>query len=185
MLIVALLSLTACTKYENGQKVETNETKAEETSTKEEPKKENETPKVDTTEKDSLVENVKTAIHKEFGQKNDFNKEDSIIELTNEDGLIKAKVYGSDNVSTQAIKEGMWIDVSNTLKRLKDEKDINHIDFLLVTPLQDQYGKATDEIVMTLSFPRETLDKIDWNNFMWKNIPEISEDYFEHPVLSK
>jgi hypothetical protein len=133
-------------------------------------------------------ENVaKTVVHKVFGDKNSYDNKDSIVQLTfnKDNGNLFIAVFAHDNLTEKMIKEGMWMDVSNVLKSLKDNKDIKNISFNIVMPLQDAYGNSSNETVMKLTFSESTRSKINWDNFLWSNIPKIAEDYWEHPVVRK
>ncbi|MFS0783220.1 hypothetical protein [Bacillus sp. 1P06AnD] len=138
-------------------------------------------------EASSLDNKVKKAIHKAFGKENSFDKKDSIlgINYNKETGFILVKVYGSDNLTTNMIRKGMWMDVRDTLELLKDEDDLKMIDFNIVFPMQDQYGQESNDIIMKLSFSKETIDKINFDNLLTDNIPTIADSYWQHPALNK
>lgn len=194
--LIVTVILGGCVRYENGKPVDSAEPAKEEKKVEEatEPTKETKKEEVKTENKEqkesqpvSLEDKVKSAVHKAFGKENDFNKKDSILELNyNKDlGYILVRVYGSDNFSSNMIKKGMWMDVESSLKKLKEEKDIQTIEFNIVFPMEDQYGNSSDDNVMKLSLSRETLDKINWANFDYNNLPNVADEYWEHPAFSK
>lgn len=133
-------------------------------------------------------ENIaRKVFHKEFGDKNSYDKKDSIIDLLfeKENGLLSIEVYGQDNITEKLMKEGMWIDTANALKDLKDNADIKDINVLIAMPLQDKFGKNSTEVVMNMTFPLDVRNKINWDNFIFSNIPNIADNYIEHPVIQK
>lgn len=83
------------------------------------------------------------------------------------------------------IKTSIWIKVTYVLEDLSKEEDIKNINFGIVFPMQDQYGKESNDTVMTLTFSRETIDKIDFGNFQHDNIPNVADEYWHHPVFNK
>lgn len=138
-------------------------------------------------ENNSIENKVKKAVHKSFGEKNDFDKKDSIVELSfnKDNGYLSVQVFGQDSLTTNMIKTSMWIEVTDVLDDLSKEEDIKNINFGIVFPMQDQYGKESNDTVMTLSFSRETIDKIDFGNFQHDNIPNVADEYWHHPVFNK
>jgi hypothetical protein len=45
--------------------------------------------------------------------------------------------------------------------------------------------KMKSETVMKITYAKETMDKINWNNFLTDNVPVVANDYWEHPAISK
>jgi hypothetical protein len=127
------------------------------------------------------------AVHKAFGATNSFDKGDSIVELNfnKDNGFLNIKVFAQDNFTENLIKKGMWMNAATVLKELKDNQEIKTVYIGVVYPLQDAYGKSSNDQVMKMTFGPETRSKINWDNFMWNNIPKIAEGYWEHPVVRK
>lgn len=134
----------------------------------------------------SVIDEVSEAVHKQFGDKNTFNNEESIIGISyNKDNEISIKVFGRDNPSKNLIKKGMWKDIADTLADLKDHTDINNIAFNIVFPMKGKNGNTSNDIVMKASFDRDTLDQINRDNPPSDNIPNTADDYWEHPSFKK
>lgn len=53
------------------------------------------------------------------------------------------------------------------------------------TDLIDIYGNERVDEVITIKFTPETLDKINYQNVLVKNIPLIADVWREHPALNK
>lgn len=128
---------------------------------------------------------IKDVIYEVFDEENDFDGSNSVKEFSFDENSnhLELFVYGKDNL--WMIKEGMWMDIAEVLQKLKEEYElINSANFTIVFPLQDQYGNESHDAVMTANFPKDVLDKINFSNFMYENIPNIAEDYWEHPALN-
>ena len=102
-----------------------------------------------------------------------------------ENGVLTVQALGHDNFTEAMIKKGMWMDVHDSLKDLKDNQDIKTITVSVLFPMQDAYGNSSDDAVMKMTFGPETRSKINWENFTWSGIPKIAEDYWEHPYFRK
>lgn len=135
----------------------------------------------------SVKQIVTSAVHSAFGDKNDFNHKDSIKKVIyNEDlGYVNVMVYGKENLTNNLTKKGMWMSTTNALKKIKSDKRIKSIDFNIYYPLQDVYGNSSDNIVMKISFSRETIDKINFKNFLFDDIPNVADKYWEHPAFNQ
>lgn len=101
------------------------------------------------------------------------------------DKIVLITAEAKENVSANYTKKGMWIDTISILKDLKNEKNISEIAFFYKYPLVDQYGNEKKDNVMKITLNRETLDKINYDNFLHNNLPKVANQYWEHPALSK
>ncbi|EJS04904.1 hypothetical protein [Bacillus mycoides] len=79
----------------------------------------------------------------------------------------------------------MWTDTVSILKDLSNEKNISEITFFYKYPLIDAYGNEKKDTVMKINLNRDTLDKINFDNFSYDNLPKISNQYWEHPTFNK
>lgn len=118
--------------------------------------------------------------HKAFGEKNAYDQTDSVVDLNfnSDNGFLLIKVFAQTD-----LKRSMWLGVNNALKALKDRTDIKTVAFQLMLPLQDKFGKITVSNVMKLEFSPETRNQIVWETFDWRKIPDIAENYWEHPAI--
>jgi len=134
----------------------------------------------------TVEEKLKKAVHKGFNEKNSFDDGDSIIAINNneEEKFVLVKVYGRDNLTTNMIKKGMWMGTADVLQEMKDMDEIETVDFNIVFPMQDKYGETSDDIVMKFSFSKETRERINWENFVTDNLPEIADSYWQHPAFN-
>ncbi|KAB2337670.1 hypothetical protein F7731_08745 [Cytobacillus depressus] len=176
LLLMAAALLTGCQKYSGGEPV--NKPKEEklkvEEIKKEEPKKEL-----------TLEDKVTAALHKGFGKK--FNDKDSVQEIkaikgVDESARVNVKVYAKDSIG---MKTTMLNSITSTLKELQNENEIETIFFMIIFPLVDQYGNSEDGTIAKVEISKETLDKINFKNFVYNQIPNIADEYWEHPAVSK
>ena len=128
--------------------------------------------------KSSTEEDLRKAIVKVVGKENleTFN-----YVSDNNFALIKFK--GSENLSSKMTVKGMYMDISNVLKGI--QKDINvNVDINVTYPLQDSYGNISEDIVIKATFNNETIKKINFDNFDYNNIPSIADEWWSHQALN-
>lgn len=82
-------------------------------------------------------------------------------------------------------RKKMWIDTVDILKPLSDIEGTENISIEWLYPFKDDYGNTKDQRIMLLHFNKETLSKINWSGFNKDDIPNVADEYFEHPALSK
>jgi uncharacterized membrane protein YkoI len=137
----------------------------------------------------STEDKIKAALqaNNTFDKTNDFNNKSSIIDFNynKDNGFVFARVYGHDGLTTNFIKKGMWINTTDLLKRIKPMKEVKEIAINITFPMQDAYGKKSNDTIMKLRFKRETINKIDFNNFLTTNIPVVADEYWQHPSFNK
>ncbi|MDP1457975.1 hypothetical protein Q8G37_16140 [Bacillus wiedmannii] len=89
------------------------------------------------------------------------------------------------NLTNATDKILVWNDTTNILKELDKEKKIQKIIFVWKAELTDTYGNKKTEPVVKMNIDRETIDKINFDNFLYKNLPTVVSDYWQHPALAK
>lgn len=130
---------------------------------------------------------ARAVVYKAMGEKNSYDGGDQIVALNynNDNGFLLIRVFAKDNLTEKMIKQGMWMDAHDILKGLEGNKEIKTVAVNFVLPLQDAYGKQSNDIVMKMEFSAETRNKIVWENFTWSGIPKVAENYWEHPIIRK
>ena len=71
------------------------------------------------------------------------------------------------------------------LKGIANEKEISEIAFFWQFETVDPYGTKKVDNVMKIIFNRETIDKINFSNLIFENIPKTATTYWEHPSLKR
>ncbi|MCC2351993.1 hypothetical protein [Bacillus pacificus] len=135
----------------------------------------------------TLEDKVKKLTNKKFGEKKveSVKVNDNLGTEDPNDKIVLITTEAKENISANYTKKGMWIDTISILKDLKDENNISEIAFFYKYPLVDQYGNEKKDNVMKITLNRETLDKINYDNFLHDNLPKVANQYWEHPALSK
>jgi hypothetical protein len=122
---------------------------------------------------------VLEAVNKNFAK-----SDENTIDYSPANKSVVIRCIGSDNLSNDWIKKGMWIDIEDTLKEARD-LDFEEVEFNILFPLVDTYGNSSNEVVMKAGFSKEVLRKINWENFISDNIPKVASSYWEHGALSR
>lgn len=131
-----------------------------------------------------LEKDVIEIINNTLGETNNLDKS-TVESVEVSEDKIAISLNGSDNVTNNAVKEMMWMDSAKILELIEEESGSKDISVNWQFPLVDTYGNETDEVVMSFDLDRETLNKINWENFSSDNIPNISKNYYEHAAFNK
>jgi|GEM_PF-1916413 len=102
-----------------------------------------------------------------------------------EDGeIILIYLKGKDNFTVNMIRDGMLLQARDILAYLHGRNDISEICIFWSLPLTDAYGNTTESNVMKLALEKDSLQRINFDNFDWNNFPDIADSYYEHAALS-
>jgi len=55
---------------------------------------------------------------------------------------------------------------------------------LTPTQLIDNLGNTSEEIVVWATYPADTVSKINWDNFLFKNVYDIASSHKFHPAFN-
>ena len=100
-------------------------------------------------------------------------------------GVISIKFNINDNLNINYIRDGALMD-SNKLFKLfytKYSEKVSVVQMMGFYPLSDAYGNEEEVIVLEIKLKKETADKINWDNFDWRNLKTIADYYYIHPAL--
>ncbi|GIO33207.1 hypothetical protein J2TS6_43480 [Paenibacillus albilobatus] len=124
-----------------------------------------------------------SVISQVFGDINDFNNEKSLKSLSFNENTknVTVKIYGKDNLTKNLVKKSMWLNITETLKLLNKNDQFNNIQFIMLFPLTDIYGNKTYDPVMKISLSKNTRSKVNYDEFIFSNIPKIADSYWESP----
>lgn len=160
------------TKVQEEKQTEEKQDKQEQTNEKSQDKENNEEVKV------STEEVLKNEIEKVV--------EEERIELFNyvpDNNYALIKFKGGDNITSNMTVKGMYMDISNILKEIQNDVDVN-VDINVTYPLQDAYGNVSDYTVIKATFNNETIKKINFENFNYNDIPSIADEWWNHNALN-
>jgi len=117
--------------------------------------------------------------------KNNNSKKKVIEKIEATDISLNLTLNASDNFTLDMMKRGMWMDSIKILEPLSKVNNIKQINVDWQLPLVDKYGNEKDAAVMKFSIDKATLEKINWDNFLTENFPEVVNSYDEHPALNE
>lgn len=117
-------------------------------------------------------------------------KKDRIVELDVTDlesgnKSVYLKLNASENFTNNMTKKAMWMESIKILEPISKLEKVDGVIIHWLFPLVDQYGNEKDSQVMMFSIERETLDKINWDDFLTDNLQNVVSDYYEHPAFNE
>ncbi|MGL5613827.1 hypothetical protein, partial [Cetobacterium sp.] len=89
------------------------------------------------------------------------------------------------NYSKKAMIDATAITVTDLLsfisknEELKNEIEMITINF--ITKFVNNYGNETEEVAVSYFFTKDKINKINFDNFNWKNLPKVADSYYVHP----
>ena len=128
---------------------------------------------------DAKIENV---VYDTLGKKSNTKK----------DRIHKVEIYGdvanvwlnaNENLSTDLTKKGMWKDTVKLIEKAADIAEIELFQIVWMYDFTDKFGNASEGKIMSLDFPRETIDKINFDNVDYNRAPDIADNFWEHGAL--
>lgn len=133
-----------------------------------------------------LTESGKAERNIEIGALKALGHETEIRKINLDEGKIWIDYIASDNLTTNLTRRGILSDTVDLVKELSSviNQDVNEIVVEAYLTLVDQYGKESLSKVAMITISRETWEKINWDNFLTDNFPDIADTYWQHPTLS-
>lgn len=160
----------------------------------EEQKKKNATNIVETDSEQVTDESVQLSVEVDAVSKNKALLTDIAKKIYGKDNFVKLEyVYGVNVAAVNIRREGspnsvktlFLDDTTKLLKNVIKVKGLEGVQVIVMSPLKDTYGNVAEEKVLSINISRNTMDKINFDNFNYKDIPNIADDYWEHPLFSK
>ena len=188
ILIVAIIVIGAI-----GNAVEGDEKKSSEDKSKQEvsaqPKEKSEEPAKEDVKKEEApktpVERATAFINKEFKDKTNTDKA-RIVSIGESNDAFEIVLNGDDNFTTNMMRTGMLSKSADVFEEVSKYEDVTTKDLSIgwMMTLVDQYGNENEQRVLNIRLSKETLAKINWDNFNYDNFENIAETYFIHPALT-
>lgn len=97
----------------------------------------------------------------------------SSIEFDEDEKILMATVKGKDGWSEKSIGLGFYEDSTTVYRELSKDERIEEIWLTITFPMQDTYGNVENQEVMATWLSRETMDKVNWKNFDYRNLLDI------------
>lgn len=105
-------------------------------------------------------------------------------------GAVSAKLEGKGRVllgyrhyplSAENINNEIGMMLAPKLRKVFEKhSDLQAVIVNVYAPFQDQYGNVTWEKYVTFTFDRELYEKINWQNFITKNLLQVAKDVKWH-----
>lgn len=90
----------------------------------------------------------------------------------------------NDNLSLNLIRVTAQTDATDILEQIsQSDLNVNNVRLLGTFSMVDAYGNASEKVVVNLFFEKETIDKINFENFLFDNIYLIADTKDIHPDL--
>ncbi|SDM90347.1 hypothetical protein SAMN05518871_102524 [Psychrobacillus sp. OK028] len=122
-------------------------------------------------------------IMKNFGTTN-IEKENAVLSSRFESGVVETIALEVNFESADSLKLSILNSTVKFMKAMKSLDEVNQATLIVQAPLTDRYGNVKNDDVIVVLISRETLNKINFNNFNAKNLPAVADSYWEHPALS-
>lgn len=93
----------------------------------------------------------------------------------------------NDNFTSNMIMVGTQTDITDMLKIISQSgllPDYQFVTFVGTFSLRDAYGNVSEERVVTASYNKSTVDKINWPNFLYTDIFTIADLKGIDPVMT-
>lgn len=90
-----------------------------------------------------------------------------------------------DSMTKNLTKVGILKDSTEIMENMKVAGYEGNVIFVWFLPLENQYGEVDNIKSLAFTISKETFNRIDFNNFLYDNIPDVADEYFEHDVLKK
>lgn len=116
-------------------------------------------------------------------------KKPTFVSVTDGDNNMKVvTVNGNDNLSADWIRTGMLskaIDYFQEIITHDEVQELYGVSLVYYLTLVDSLGNETERVVMIIDMSLETLNQINWGNFNYENLQNVSLVYYQHPALNK
>jgi hypothetical protein len=92
----------------------------------------------------------------------------------------------NDNLSSEMIRRGAMMDITTILETLASPK--NPYDYATIRVvgffrLQDVYGNGAETQVVTATYSRDAVDRINWASFLTDNVYAVADELWIHPAF--
>ena len=123
-------------------------------------------------------------IKKKFGTNKDEKKK-AVVSTSFDKGVVEGVALEVTYWSPATAKKDFLNNSKDYMEKMKSLKEVTQATLVIQVPLTDQYGNVKNGEVMRVMMNRETLDKINFENFSVDDISIIADDYYEHAALSE
>lgn len=129
----------------------------------------------------SLESAVDSAIESAHAEKDRITINDDLG--TGHGKIVLIYLKAQDSLTNNMMITGMLYEARDILQALQGRDDVSEITMFWSFPLVDTYGNTEEGTIYKVNISKATLDNINFERFDYKNIPDIADDFFEHPAL--
>lgn len=122
-------------------------------------------------------------IMKDFGTTAE-ERENAVLSSRFESGVVEAIAIEENFKSAKSLKLSILQRTVDFMKAMSVLDDVTQATFIVQAPLTDRYGNVENGDVMVVVMSKETLTKINFENFYAENLSFVADSYWEHPALS-
>lgn len=130
----------------------------------------------------SYEEWIKVTVEKEIGEKSNLNipRIAEIYFYDVDKSELRLTLIADDNFTTNMIKTGMLSDATDVFRVIFADARAKSVIITWLFPVTDQYGNTKMKAFMMITMSRETSNKINWNNFIYEDLPKVADYYYEY-----
>lgn len=103
----------------------------------------------------------------------DSKPEDVVTGLEYVDNVLSITVVGKEGWSEKSMGMGFYEDSTTVYKKLSEYDELEEVWLYITFPMVDTYGNEEVAEVMTTWMSRNTLDKINWDNFYYGDLLDV------------
>ena len=101
-----------------------------------------------------------------------------------DDKIVDLYLAGFTHDSVEEIGGSMLIQTQNIMEDMQCREDVSKLTFHWSFNLVDKYQNTTKETVMEITYEKETLAGLDFETFLWEDIPTTANEYYIHPFMT-
>lgn len=124
------------------------------------------------------IENMKLDEAVDYVIENSNVKKDDVRIFTNDKTEIQIYLITQEGFSNSSTVSSMHLDAQRILQQLQKRNDIDNIIISWDMETTDVYGNNNTINVMSMTISKDTLKKIDFNNFAISNFPDVADKYY-------
>jgi len=107
------------------------------------------------------------------------------LEYDNDEKTLSITVKGKDGWSDESIGLGFYEDSTAVYRELAKDKRIEEAWVTITFPMKDTYGNVEDDEVMATWMSRETMSKINWENFNFQDLLDVVDGKSIYPQFAQ
>ncbi len=134
----------------------------------------------------SLDQYLEHIVKEVIGEETNMDKPVFVSISNGDEGIKDITLNPNDNLTNNMMVGGMLSDASDYYKAIKDDEEVKKlkgVSLIYQMTLVDKLGNESINPVLILTVSPETMNKINWDNFITDNLPDVADTYYLHPAL--